>query len=429
MKKLLTAALFLLFPLSAICQTESFTRSFFVELHQDGHSPKGSFSIKPDQQTLLGIPSYLADTNNYDESIFPHNDQPQRLGGYRVKTSFFESISWELIYAAGALVAYQLVMTSDDSALSTKPHSWIPVEAFFAVGWLLQSYWNTDSPMFSPINKLEASQDDPFAITTMMLPGNSQKQSQQRNEQTESSGQQASGTSAQLTGSVTRLQHLGSGGGNEEPDQPQHTLGLNCHVDSCHGVCKLRQSSHIDGPADWSLNPEANSTGDTGATSKQSLLFTPSTHLRHRQTGITTHKAKFRRHLERKFLKAENLLRLSSFIGNSDYMPSTRRQALEAAACSCVLNHLNIAYCLADPETKAAATKLVSLYTLYSLPHSDDSQEPKRKSKKALCELVIDNTKYFHIIFTYIAVPGCGRLKPERFLAVMLSLCESAYQD
>ena len=41
----------------------------------------------------------------------------------------------------------------------------------------------------------------------------------------------------------------------------------------------------------------------------------------------------------------------------------------------------------------------------------------------------MNNIECFNIIFPYIAVPGCGRLDPVRFLGVMLSLCESAYQD
>ncbi|WP_257287108.1 hypothetical protein, partial [Endozoicomonas sp. SESOKO2] len=427
MKKLLTAALFLLFPLSAICQTESFTRSFFVELHQDGNSPKGSFAIKRDQQTLPGTSSYLADTNSYAESIFPHDDQPRRLGGFGLRTSFSESISWELIYAAGSLVAYQLVMTSHDSALSTKAHSWIPVEAFLAVGWLLQSYWNTDSPMFSPTNKLEASQDDPFAITTMVLPGNGKKQRQQKNEQTESSGRQASGTSAQITGSVKRPRHSGSGGGNEEPEQPQHTLGLDCYVDSCHGVCKLRPSSHSEEPAEWSLNPVANSTGNTGAASEQSLLFTRLTLLRQRQIGLMVRVAQNLRHQERMSVtKRSNdgntlkSLQRSSTGNSALLLPS--RQEIEAAASTFISNCPQIANCLTDPASQEAAINMAALHTLYSIPYSDDSQEPKRESKKALCAFVINHIERFNIIFPYIAVPGCGRLKPERFLAVMLSL-------
>ncbi|WP_257266383.1 hypothetical protein, partial [Endozoicomonas sp. ONNA2] len=116
---------------------------------------------------------------------------------------------------------------------------------------------------------------------------------------------------------------------------------------------------------------------------------------------------------------------------NSDLEPPFKKKAqqvLESATTTFISNCPKIAYCLGNPELKSAAAEILALYTFYSVPDADASQEPKRESKKVLCELVMNNIELFNILFRYIAVPGCGRLKPERFLGVMLSLCESAYQ-
>ncbi|WOG27110.1 hypothetical protein [Endozoicomonas sp. 8E] len=42
--------------------------------------------------------------------------------------------------------------------------------------------------------------------------------------------------------------------GNRSPQQHQHTLGLNCFVYSCHGVCEFRPSADSREPAEWSLD-------------------------------------------------------------------------------------------------------------------------------------------------------------------------------
>lgn len=242
MKNSFSATLLLLqFYLSATSQADSLTTGFAVELQQ-ASSPEWSFSIKPDHpHSLSGGPSYPADINGYAESILPSDEKPQRFGNYGVKTSFFESVPWQLIYATHFLTAYELVMTARDAS-GLKPYSWIPVETFLAVGCLLRSYLSIDSPLFNLMDQPEASQDDPFAITTMMLPGNGQQQSQKQNEQTASSSQQTSGTTAsRMTGAILPLSS-GSGGGSQNPQQHQHTLGLDCYVDSCLGVCRLRPS-------------------------------------------------------------------------------------------------------------------------------------------------------------------------------------------
>lgn len=128
------------------------------------------------------------------------------------------------------------------------------------MGALLKSYWNADSPLYNPLGQLEATQGDLFAITTMMLPGHSQQQKAQSAEAS-SSGQQAS--AATNTQPLSSFWSFGSGGGNQGPEQRQHTLGLNCFVGSCTGVCKLPQIIDISEPADWLLSPEENSAGHT----------------------------------------------------------------------------------------------------------------------------------------------------------------------
>ncbi|WP_257287880.1 hypothetical protein [Endozoicomonas sp. SESOKO2] len=311
--------LLLLSSSSVISQAAPLKRSFVVQLQQDGGSPGRSFSIKPNEP-MLGNPSYIAETDGSAGSIFPPDDKPQRFGGFWVKTGFFDLISWQLIDANHFLVAYELVMTNNDFALGIKPYSWIPIEAFFVVGWLLQSYWSTDSPLFSLMGKLEASQDDPYAITTMTLSGNGQEKNQQKNEPTKSSGQQASGKTAQFKGSLTRPENFGSGGGNEGPEQ-QHTFCLNCYVDSCHGVCKLRPLSDGDGDGDgdgsakWSLNLVETSTGYTGAVPEQSSPFVTLTRERQRQINLINRRARIRVCSERIFFMKrmkEYLLRLAA---------------------------------------------------------------------------------------------------------------------
>ncbi|WOG28498.1 hypothetical protein [Endozoicomonas sp. 8E] len=250
MKKTLSSSLLsLLISVTIVCHAESLKRHFIVGFEQDEGVSKRSFSIKRDINSLSCNPSYLADINDDAESIFPPGDKPDSVGGYGATKSLVESISWELIFATHLLVAYKLVHTSSDSPMSTKANSWVPVEAFAAVGLLLKSYWNPDSLLSNPMDHREATSvmtqgNDPFVIITMMLPGNGQQQNQPQNEQTGSSGQQASGTttSTGISGAITGLLTSGSGDGGESPEQPQHTYGLSCYVGSCHGVCQLRSS-------------------------------------------------------------------------------------------------------------------------------------------------------------------------------------------
>ncbi|WOG28482.1 hypothetical protein [Endozoicomonas sp. 8E] len=260
--------LLLICCLSAICQAKSLKRSLVVEFEQNGGFQSGSFSIKSGQHPLSGILSYPADKNDYAGSTLPPENESFRLGGYDVKTSLVESVLWQLVHATNLPVVYELVLTTHDGTLSGKPYSWLPVEAFVAVGWLMKNYWNPDSPLFNPMDQVETSHYDPFVITTMMLPGRDQPSSQPSSQQSsQQPTQRASGTLTRLTDSFANLLSSGFGGDDQGPDQQQHTLGLNCYVDSCHGVCKLLQSS--DNSAEGPLNSVKSSTAHEGATSGQ----------------------------------------------------------------------------------------------------------------------------------------------------------------
>ena len=76
---------------------------------------------------------------------------------------------------------------------------------------------------------------------------------------------------------------------------------------------------------------------------------------------------------------------------------------------------------LDSPEVHGAAAKPLDLY---SVSHYADLQQKKINSKNDLTDFVQGN-----IDPLFASVPGCGFLDPVRFLNVMLSLCESSYQD
>ncbi|WP_422139286.1 hypothetical protein [Endozoicomonas sp. ALC020] len=194
------AALFLLSVLlSVVYQAESSTRHFVVDFQKDdAGSPIQSFSIKRDFNTLSYTSSDMVDTNGY-------------------------------------------------AGLGIEPLAWLPAGAFVALGWLLKNYWNSDPSLLIPMDQLEASQDDRFAIITMMLPGNSQQKNDQQNPPSTSSDQQATGgsTSAQIKGYASGSQLSGSDGDDRNPEPQQHTFDYNCHFGSCHGICKLRSPTDI----------------------------------------------------------------------------------------------------------------------------------------------------------------------------------------
>ncbi len=259
------ALLLVLLMSSVICQAELLARRFVVE-HKQSHQ---SFFIKRDLNSVLGIPSDIADTNDYAQSIGPPYHKPHRPGGYWVEATFIESTSWQLICTTPLLVAYELFMTTHDAALSAKPYSWVPVEAFIAVGLLMKSYWNPGSSLFNPVGQRVASQHQPFAFTTTMLSGQNKQQSGQQSQPTASSGQQVP-TTTRHTGTFTHRLSSGSSGGNGAPERHQHTFGLNCYAPPCHGYCVLALLSDGQQPVEWALNSPGNSTDCTGAATEQS---------------------------------------------------------------------------------------------------------------------------------------------------------------
>ncbi len=224
--------------LSVTCRAQALTERYIVELQQNTDSPDKSFSIQQHYpHTLPKNPSIITKINNYEGSDSPANNIPPGPRRYGLHTAIIESISWHVLYATHALVAYDLTLTTKDVYINSNTYSWLP---FIVVGLLLSSYWNPDSPMFNRIGQHELSQDYPFVITTMApSPGDNPQQSQL----SASSGQQASGTTTQLTSSFTSPLDSGYGDGNGDPEQHQHTYGLDCYVDSCNGVCRFRSPS------------------------------------------------------------------------------------------------------------------------------------------------------------------------------------------
>lgn len=269
MKNSLSAALLLLFySLSVICQAKPLTKSFVVVLERNSGSPDGNFPTKLGQHGLAGNPSYTAQTNSHSGSNRLLDDEPHRLGGDGSKTTLSESISWQLFYATHLLVAYELILTNNIPS-GAKPCLRIPVDAFVAVGWLLKGYWNANSALFNTMDQLGAAsmmlqEDDPYATITMTYLEHGQQKNQQRNQPTVlSTDQQPPGANSQIKGSFNSPQHSGSGGGNEGSEQSRHTLSLNCFVDSCIGVCKLRSPLRNRESAERSLNFPDSSVCDT----------------------------------------------------------------------------------------------------------------------------------------------------------------------
>ncbi|WP_252176142.1 hypothetical protein [Endozoicomonas sp. 4G] len=199
MEKTISASLLLfLILMSFTCHSELLKKRFIVEFEQDRGVPEGSFSINRDLNALSCDSSCLAEMNNAGSILPPDNKSD------RVKSR---------------------------TPLSARFYSWIPVEA---VSILTQG-------------------DDPFVIITMMLPGNGQQQNQPQNEQTNSSGQQSTVATTQIAATITGSPASGSGDGGESPEKNQHTYGLSCYVDSCHGVCKLRSSPRRTANTEQSL--------------------------------------------------------------------------------------------------------------------------------------------------------------------------------
>ncbi|WP_422410247.1 MULTISPECIES: hypothetical protein [unclassified Endozoicomonas] len=244
-------ALLLLMSLSVAFQTKAFTQSFIVELEQNSGLPNKNFSIKPDQHTLPGNPSDIADISGYAGSDLFSDKKRHRLGSYRLKTTLIESISWRLFYATQLLVVYKLILSSKDFSSGTSLYSRQPLDLVVAVGWFLKNYWNLDSPLFKSIAQQELNHCHPFAIITAMF-GSGENSPQYS--PSKSSGQRASQATLQSTGSITSLLNSGSGGDNSDPQQHRHSLGLNCLVYPCHGVCRFRTLFDSSGSSEWTLD-------------------------------------------------------------------------------------------------------------------------------------------------------------------------------
>ncbi|WP_422473985.1 hypothetical protein [Endozoicomonas sp. ALB032] len=221
------------------------------------------------------IISNISERNCFKTPDLPCDDKRQKFFSYEIKTTLIESISRQLLYATNLLVAFELIMTSKAPPLSATSYSWLPIEGVVTVGWLLKSYWNPDSPLFQPFEQSEmrlTQGNQPFAITIMMHgSGYNQQQPHQQSQLPESSGQQAPQANSRPTSAFTNPLSSGSGDGFEDPQQHAHTLGIDCFVHPCHGVCNFRPSSESIGSTERVLKSEESLTSPAGATAGQNL--------------------------------------------------------------------------------------------------------------------------------------------------------------
>ncbi|WP_422139987.1 hypothetical protein [Endozoicomonas sp. ALC020] len=186
-----------------VCQPETLTRRFIVELQQDTGFPGQNFSITSARHILPDRRSEIVDTNGYPGSDSQPDDTRHISYGYRVKTTIIE--------------------TQDTSPPLTRI-----VHLFAAIFTMFGS-------------EHHAQQYQPSG----------------------SSGQQASQTTSLITNSFTLLLNTDYRDGSDYPKGNLHTLGFNCFVHHCHGVCQFRPSSNSRGTAEPLLNSEKNLSGDT----------------------------------------------------------------------------------------------------------------------------------------------------------------------
>ncbi|WOG26951.1 hypothetical protein [Endozoicomonas sp. 8E] len=220
------------------------TRRFIVEFVEDAAFTGQSLFTKPEHHTLSGNSSDIADKNGNIEPCFSSDKKRQKTCSYGVKTPLIESISWQWLYATNLLVVFELILTTKDAPPGFNLYSSLPLEAVIAVGWLLNNYWNPWSSLFNPCEQQEASQNHLFSIITM-TPGSEHNPSQYQTSQyqpSQASGQQAPKAPPYPEGSFTSPSHSGFGDDNEDPQPHRHTLGLNCFVNPCNGVCRFRPS-------------------------------------------------------------------------------------------------------------------------------------------------------------------------------------------
>ncbi|WP_257282069.1 ankyrin repeat domain-containing protein [Endozoicomonas sp. ISHI1] len=195
--------------------------------------------------------SDIAHAHGYAESDLPSDEKQGRLNGRQLTTTIIESISWPWLYANHLLVDYELILTSKNTPLSSTSYSWLPAKMVVAVGWLLKSYFYIYISSFNSIAQKELCQVHPLAAIITM-PGSGSDQPQ--HPPSESSGQQAQGATACPAGSFNSFLYSDSAGGSGGSQQHQHTLGLDCFVSPCHGVCQFRPSSDSSGPAEWQMD-------------------------------------------------------------------------------------------------------------------------------------------------------------------------------
>ncbi|WP_257282223.1 ankyrin repeat domain-containing protein [Endozoicomonas sp. ISHI1] len=81
---------------------------------------------------------------------------------------------------------------------------------------------------------------------------------------------QAQEATARPTGSFNSYLYSDSAGGKGGSQQHRHTLGLDCFVFPCHGVCQFRPSSTGNGPTEGPINSAENSTDHKDAMPEQS---------------------------------------------------------------------------------------------------------------------------------------------------------------
>ncbi|WP_257282255.1 ankyrin repeat domain-containing protein [Endozoicomonas sp. ISHI1] len=238
-KHSLFVAPLLLMSLSVICQAQPLTRRFVVEFEQKTGSPNQNFSATPDLHTLSYTFSDIAHTKGYAGSDLSSDEKQGRLNGYELKTTVIESIPWPWLYANFLLVSYELMLTTKNTPLSSTSYSWLPLEVAF----------------------------HPLAAI-IMVPGSGNDQPQ--HPPSESSGQQTQVASVGPAGSFNSFLYSDSAGGSGGSQQHQHTLGLDCSVFPCRGVCQFRPSSDSSGSTEWQMNSAENPTRQTEAALQQS---------------------------------------------------------------------------------------------------------------------------------------------------------------
>ncbi|WP_448215829.1 hypothetical protein [Endozoicomonas sp. 2B-B] len=258
----------LLLPLlsfSVVCQAKTWTGPFTIKIEQNSGSQKQSFFIKRSRGTLPPS-SDIADTNGYTGSDSPSDRKRQS----RVCSSIIEPISRQWLYVSNLLIAYELILTTQDDSHSSTPYSWLPLEAVVTACWLLKSFWNHDSQLFKPIRLQSTSiltqRDQLFATITMTL-GSGHNPPQ--NQPAESSRHRTPQATSQPTGYFTHLQYSESADGNEDPQQHSHTLGLNCFIYPCRGACEFRPSSDSSDPDEWPSHSIENLRAHIKATPEQ----------------------------------------------------------------------------------------------------------------------------------------------------------------